>query len=280
VNTTPQPNAEQIALWNDTAGRAWVDAQETLDSVLAPFEDLLVAAVAERRAQRVLDVGCGTGSTTLAIARRLGAKGSCVGVDISDPMLALARARAEREGIGARFIHADAQLYAFEPARFDTIVSRFGVMFFDDPVEAFANLRRAAKSGARLHFIAWRSAAENPFMTTGERAAGPLLPNMPPRKPDAPGQFAFANRDRVHSILQESGWSMIDIQPIDVECRLPESELVRYATRLGPVGMALQEADDQTRVRVTETVCAAFAPFVHGEEVRFNAACWMASADS
>ena len=148
---------------------------------------------------RVLDVGCGTGSTTLAVARRLGAKGRCIGIDISEPMIAAARARAEREGTPASFIRADAQTHAFEPASFDMIISRFGVMFFDDSVRAFANLRRAAKQTPSLRFIAWRSAAENPFMTTAERAAAPLLPNLPARRPDAPGQFAFADRDRVHA---------------------------------------------------------------------------------
>ena len=144
--------------------------------------------------RRVLDVGCGTGSTTLAVARLLGAKGRCTGIDISEPMIAAARARAEREGTPASFIRADAQTHAFEPASFDMIISRFGVMFFDDSVRAFANLRRAARDDAELRFIAWRSAAENPFMTTAERAAAPLLPNLPARRPDAPGQFAFADR--------------------------------------------------------------------------------------
>ncbi len=216
MNTTHNTDNEQAALWNGSAGRAWVDEQEVLDAVLAPFEALLVEAVGAAPAQRVLDVGCGTGSTTLAVARHLGAGGRCIGVDISEPMIALARTRAEREGAPVRFVCADAQRHAFEPASFDTIVSRFGVMFFDDPVQAFANLRRAASADARLRVIAWRSAAENPFMTTAERAAAPLLAKLPPRRPDAPGQFSFADRDRVASILEQSGWAGVDIQPVDV----------------------------------------------------------------
>jgi SAM-dependent methyltransferase len=243
-----------------------------------PFEDLLVEAVSADSGGRVLDVGCGTGSTTLAVARRLGAKGHCVGLDISEPMIAAARVRAEREATQASFIRANAQNHAFEPASFDLLISRFGVMFFDEPVRAFANLRRAARQGAELRFIAWRSAAENPFMTTAERAAAPLLPNLPARRPDAPGQFAFADPRRVSFILEESGWGEIDLQPIDVACALPEKELVTYLTRLGPVGLLLQEADDRTRTQVIETVRAAFEPYVHGTEVRFNAACWRVSA--
>jgi ubiquinone/menaquinone biosynthesis C-methylase UbiE len=278
MDVTHQTDDEQTTLWNGPAGRAWVEAQELLDQMFKPFEDLLVEAVSAGSGGRVLDVGCGTGSTTLAVARLLGAKGRCTGIDISDPMIAVARARAERESRPASFIRANAQIHAFESESFDMIISRFGVMFFDDSVRAFANLRRAARDDAEFRFIAWRSTAENPFMTTAERAAAPLLPNLPARRPDAPGQFAFADRRRVYSILEESGWAEIDIQPIDVACTLPENGLVRYLTRIGPVGRILQDADDQTRTHVIETVRATFDPYVHGSEVRFTAACWMVGA--
>jgi len=115
-------------------------------------------------------------------------------------------------------------------------------------------------------------------MTTAERAAAPLLPSVPPRMPDAPGQFAFADAGRVRRILEESGWGEIEIQPIDVACTLPESALVQYATRFGPLGRVLDEADDRTRSRVVEAVLAAFAPYVHDAEVRYYAACWMIAA--
>jgi SAM-dependent methyltransferase len=274
-----QPNDnEQAALWNGRAGRAWIDGQATLDRMFSAFEDLLADTVRNASARRVLDVGCGTGSTTLAAARAAGAQGECLGVDISQPMIAVARDRAELEGSTARFVAADVQTHAFEPARFDLVISRFGVMFFDDPVAAFTNLRGAASAGAPLQVIAWRSPAENPYMTTAERAAAPLLPDMPVRAPGAPGQFAFADRHRVASILQDSGWAAIDIQPIDVDCAFPEKHLVGYFTRLGTVGQALQDMDDATRRQVIGTVRAAFDPFVHGDEVRFTAACWMIGA--
>ena len=271
-------NDEQITLWNGTAGRAWVDEQALLDRVLAPFEDLLVEAVRASPARQVLDVGCGTGSTSVAVARLLAGSGRCTGIDVSEPMIAAARARAERERVPAGFVRADAQVHAFEDRGFDMIISRFGVMFFADPVQAFANLRRAARDGAGLRFVCWRSAAENPFMTTAERAAAPLLPELPARRPDAPGQFALADGGRVARILEESGWTAIDIQPIDVPCTLPETELDRYLSRLGPVGLALREVDEPMRTRVVETVRAAFDAYVHGADVRYTAACWMVGA--
>ena|ERR1044072_3641361 len=278
MDITHQTADEQTALWNGLAGRGWVETQELLDQLFKPFENLLVEAVSAASTSQVLDVGCGTGSTTLAVARRLGAQGRSIGIDISEPLLAAARARAEQESSPASFIRANAQDYTFEPATFDLIISRFGVMFFDDAVQAFANLRRAARDSAELRFVAWRRAAENPFMTTAERAAAPLLPNLPARQPDAPGQFAFADQHRVYAILEASGWAEIDIRPIDIVCTFPEKELVRYLTWLGPVGMILQEADNQTRTQVVEMVRAAFDPYVHGDEVRFTAACWMARA--
>lgn len=278
MNTSPTERA-QAALWNGRAGRAWVDGQAMLDRMFRPFESMLADAAAARPAQAVLDVGCGTGATTHAIARRLGPSAQCTGVDISEPMIAAARRRA---GPGARtdFLCGDAQTQAFAPARFDLLVSRFGVMFFDDPFAAFANLRRAARPGAELRLIAWRSADQNPFMTTAERAAAPLLPTLPPRQPDAPGQFAFADRERVEAILRGSGWGDIAIDPIDVGCSLSEAELVRYFSSLGPLGLVLEDADPATRTRLVETVRKAFDPFVQGDEVRYDAACWWITARS
>ena len=266
----------QAALWNGPAGRAWVEAQELLDRVFQPFEELLLEGVVA--GSRVLDVGCGTGGTTLAVARRVGAQGRAVGIDISEPMIAAARARASREDVPARFVCADAGAHAFEPAGFDRIVSRFGVMFFDDPVRAFAGLRHAGTDDAAMRLVAWRAVAENPFMTTAERAAAPLLPDLPARRPDAPGQFAFADETRVRRILDESGWTEAEMRPLDVACRFREEDLEPYFTRLGPVGLVLQAADERTRRRVVETVRAAFDPYVFGAEVRFTAACWMIGA--
>ncbi|MGW7608520.1 class I SAM-dependent methyltransferase [Streptomyces sp. NPDC054766] len=269
---------EQARRWNGPAGNAWVEAQDMVDALFAPLEELLVEAVPAGQGGRVLDVGCGTGGTTVALARRLGAEGECVGVDISEPMVEAARARAAREGARASFVRADAQDHVFGPAAFDAVVSRFGVMFFEDPVQAFTNLRRAAKENAGLRFIVWRDIAENPFMTTAERAAAPLLPDLPERRPDAPGQFALADADRVRRLLEESGWAGIGIRPVDATCVLPEARLIPYFSRFGPVGLALPGTDERTRARVVDTVRAAFDPFVHGAEVRFTAACWQIDA--
>lgn len=273
-------NDEQAKLWNGTGGQAWVEAQPVLDGLFEPLTDRLVGEFPPHWAGQLVDIGCGAGGTTLAIARSLGPGSRCVGIDISEPLIATARERARRAGVAATYIRADAQTHEFEPASVDALVSRFGVMFFDDPVGAFTNLRRAARRRALLRLIAWRGPAENPFMTTAERAAAPLLPHIPTRQPDGPGQFAFADRGRVTSILELSGWTDIDLCPVDASCTLAEKELVRYITKFGPLGRVLPDTDAGTRARIVETVRAAFDPYVHGTEARFTAACWMVRAQA
>ncbi|KQX21721.1 MULTISPECIES: class I SAM-dependent methyltransferase [unclassified Sphingomonas] len=267
--------AEQQALWNGVAGQAWVDEQALLDRLFAPFETLLVEAARETSGGRVLDVGCGTGATTLAVARALGSAGDCTGVDISAPMIALARDRAAREGIAARFVQADVEGHGFAPAGFDLVMSRFGVMFFGDPVRAFAGLRAAVRPGGGLAMLVWRGAADNPFMTAAERAAAPLLPPQPPRDPDAPGQFAFADPDRVRRILGAGGWSGIEIEPVDVDCALSDAELDTYSVRLGPLARVLPTLDEAERAPIVAAVRAGFDPYRTDGQVRFTAACWM-----
>ncbi|ARR53974.1 SAM-dependent methyltransferase [Rhizorhabdus wittichii DC-6] len=267
--------AEQQALWNGIAGAAWVDEQVLLDRLFAPFAAMLAEASREVRGGRVLDVGCGTGATTLAIAGALGPGGECVGADISGPMIGLARARAEREGAAAHFVHADVESHGFAPASFDLVTSRFGVMFFGDPVRAFANLRRAVRDGGGLVLLAWRGTDENGFMTAAERAAAPLLPPQPARDPDAPGQFAFADPDRVHAILTAAGWTGVEIAPVDVDCTMSDAELDGYVVRLGALARVLPTLDEALRARVVAAVRAGFEPYRRDGLVRFTAACWM-----
>jgi SAM-dependent methyltransferase len=272
MDTTRATTDEQAARWKGSSGQVWVETQALMDETYRPLERLLLEPI---RVGHVLDVGCGTGSTTVAAAVRLGTAGRVTGVDISAPMLAAAKARAERAGTAIDLIEADAQVHPFEPGTVDTVMSRFGVMFFSDPVRAFANLLRATSAEGGLRLIVWRDASENPFMTTAERAAAPLLPNLPTRRPTEPGPFALADPDRLTGILRDAGWADIDLQAIDTPCVMPESELATYFTRFGPVGQALPGLDEETRATVVGTVRPAFDTFVDGAEVRFAAACWL-----
>lgn len=272
-----RPNRDQAAIWNEASGLAWVEMQATLDRMLAPFCDRLIAEAFPGEGKAVLDVGCGAGATTLAMARRLGGDGLCLGADISGPLVEAAKARAEDLPQTA-FIQADAQTHAFDAGNFDVVISRFGVMFFDDPEAAFANLLRAVKPGGRLIFVAWRSAAENPFMTAAARAAAPYLPPMTPPAPGAPGQFAFADRDYVRDVLSTAGWRDIAVEPLDLESEVAECDLMAYVTRLGPVGAAMRDMDADTGDKVTDALRAAFAPLVQNGAARFSSACWLVTA--
>lgn len=274
MTDTDRIRNDQRQMWNGPGAEAWIGSRDILDAMFRPIEAMLVDAVRAAGARQVLDVGCGTGSTTLAIAASLPQDGRVLGLDLSAPMIAVAEARAAEAGSGARFLAADAAAHPFPPGEFDLVVSRFGVMFFADPTAAFTNLRRAARPGAGTFLVTWRSPAENPFMTTAEGAAAPLMPDFPKRRSDGPGQFGLADPHYVRSVFTDAGWRDVDLAPVDVACAFPAAGLAHFATSLGPLGVALRGADPHLAARVRDAVMAAFSAYVVGDEVRFTAACW------
>jgi SAM-dependent methyltransferase len=272
---------EQAALWNGSSGEAWIAAQAVLDDLFRPVEALLADTAASLGATGVLDVGCGTGATTIALARRLGPSATCTGLDVSATMIDVARERAARETPRPRFVCADAQTHPFEPDTFDLLTSRFGVMFFGDPVAAFANLRRATAPGGALRAVVWRGPEDNPFMATAARAAADVLPEgaLPQGRPTgAPGQFSFADPDRVGTILDGGGWRDPDLEAVDLPCVMPASDLREYVTRLGPLSQALRGLDDADRARALEVVLPAFDQFTEGDVVHVDIGCWLVGA--
>lgn len=275
MTTTEAMQAEQTALWNGVAGATWTDEQAMLDGMFQPFEAMLAEGTGIAPGMRVLDVGCGTGAVTLACARR---SGSATGIDISEAMIALARQRAEAEGLDARFLPGDAGTLDLARGGFDRLVSRFGVMFFADPVAVFTRLRGAMAADGEMHVMVWRAPEENDFMTTADRAAAPLLPDMPPRVPGQPGQFAFADRDRVAGLLGDAGWRDVDFAPVDAECVLPAAKLPDYYRRMGPIGAMLQGMEAEAAAPILARLGDAFARFVEGDVATFTAACWSVRA--
>ncbi len=270
--------SEQTDLWNGRVGAFWVEAQETFDAMLRPFAERIVEDITALRPKAVLDIGCGSGATTLALKRALGDGTHVTGIDLSSPLVQNAIARASADGLDATFIRADASEHDFGARKFDVLTSRFGVMFFPDPVAAFANLRRAADEQAEAVFIVWRSPDENPFMSAPPRAAAPFLPDMPQRRPTDPGPFAFADPDHVRSVLSAGGWTGIDLQPIDVACRFPSAALEDFIERPSPVVPDLDALDADVRTEILSAIRAAYAPFVDGADVRFTGCCWIIRA--
>ena len=209
-------NAAQAEYWNSVAGRRWTDRQEEQDLVLRPVSDRLIAAAGAKPGQRIIDIGCGCGDTTIDFAARVMPGGEVLGLDISEPMLARARERAPKS-LPARFVLADATVYEFEREWADLAVSRFGVMFFADPARSFANLRRGLKPGARLVFACWREAKQNPWMMIPLREAKKHAPPLPETNPEDPGPFAFADEARVRRILSAAGFADIVATPQDLD---------------------------------------------------------------
>ncbi|WP_293681163.1 class I SAM-dependent methyltransferase, partial [uncultured Phenylobacterium sp.] len=274
------PNAAQVAYWNEATGPTWAALQVPLDRQLAPLGRLAMDVLAPGPGERVLDIGCGAGDATLQLARAVAPGGAVTGADISRPLLEVARRRAASQP-GVAFIEADAQTYPFEPGAFDAVFSRFGVMFFADPVAAFANIRAAMKPGGRLAFVCWRPPAENPIMVLPAMAAAPHLPPPPPPpEPGAPGPFAFADPDRVRGILGDAGFADVGVTPRDLKVGGGDLETVLgLALKVGPLGGQVRDNPDRRDV-VIDAVRAALKPHDGPDGVKLGAAVWVVSARS
>lgn len=275
------PNARQSEEWNDAVGRSWAMLHARLDRQIAPFGRAAMARAGLSAGQHVLDVGCGCGETSFEIAYTV-APGAVLGADISASLLDIAREDAQARAIdGVRFARVDAQVEPFEAEAFDVVFSRFGVMFFDDPAAAFANIRKALKPGGRLAFCCWRKPAENQWLSLPMQAASHLLPPLPPFDPVAPGPFALADVDRTRGILADAGFADIEIEPIDLRSggdNLEDS--VFMALRIGLLGAALRQAgaDDALKRKVEEALRGALAAYVEDGVVKLPAAGWIVSA--
>ena len=273
----PDPNADQIAYWNEAAGQTWAELQEDLDRQITPLGQRVLDVLDLKPGEQVLDVGCGCGHSALALGERVGPSGSVLGVDISQPMLALARKRATNAP-QVSFLEADAQSFGFPPASFDALFSSFGVMFFNDPTAALANLRHALRPGGRVGFVCWRDIAENPIMTLPSSAAQKHLPPQEPPPPGAPGPFAFADRGRLSGILADAGFEDILIEPQDMPAGGNTADsAVRLALRVGPLGRMLRE-HPEVRSLVIKDIQKAFAAHTIDGRVFLPSATWIVGA--
>jgi SAM-dependent methyltransferase len=275
------PNAQQVAYWNESGGPTWVSLEAQLDLQLAPFGGAAMDAARPRPGECALDVGCGYGTTTIELARRVGPAGRALGVDLSAPMLARAAARANALGLPhVRFELADAQTHRLEVEACDLLYSRFGVMFFADPVAAFANLRRALAPGGRLAFVCWQAVDENPWFLLPTTIAARFVPIAPPADPHAPGPFAFADAERVLRILAAAGFHEARCTPLRIPFHAGSDldEAVRERLLMGSIGAALRAADDATRRAVAAAVGEALLPYQTADGVRMPAAAWVVTA--
>lgn len=269
--------ADQAAFWNGPGGAAWLASHERIERGIAGFGESALAAAAPRPDERVLDIGCGTGGTTAALAAAVGSSGRVLGVDISEPLVAASRAR---HIANATFERADAATHPFEPGSFDLVFSRFGVMFFGDPVAAFTNLRRALKPSGRLVFVCWRTPQENPWGLVPFRAAAPFLPPVERPGPEEPGQYSFGDRARVERILKGAGFGAASFEPVDRPMRLGETiaETLDNLGKFGPLARLFAETSPAQVARAKEAIAAALQPHVTADGVQLTGACWLVRA--
>ena len=274
------PNAEQIQHWNETSGPKWVAFHDLIDTQILPLGLRTMERARVTAGERVLDVGCGCGGTTLELARRVGPTGSVTGVDISSVMLARAREAATQAGLkNVSFVNADAQTHAFAPDSFDLLFSRFGVMFFAHPDRAFANLLKALRPGGRLAFVSWQGVHLNPWMFVPMMAASQHVTIPVPSNPHAPGPFAFADTERVRDILTDAGFTDLGFEELqDTVTVAGGSDLdqtVQFLLQMGPTGQAMREAAAGTLDAVTAAIREALQSYVTPDGVRMEAAAWI-----
>jgi SAM-dependent methyltransferase len=278
----PADNSEQIAEWNGVLGQRWVAMRQEIDRIVVPFGDAALKAAAPQPGERVIDIGCGCGDTSIEIARIVGEAGAVLGIDVSQPMLEVARSRGGLANCAhLAFREGDAS-EAELPANTDLLFSRFGVMFFSQPSQAFSHLRRSLREGGRCVFVCWRAPRDNAWAMIPLSAARAAMGVTPvAADPDAPGPFAFADEQRLRAILSGAGFGAIDVQRFDAA--LPLGPTPRSAAegvvQVGPVARFMREVGVEHLPDILGAVERALAPLAAPDgHVSLNGSTWIVSA--
>ena len=279
-------NVDMARYWTEDAGPSWIAERVRLDERLEPFGEFLIQGLEPQPGESILDVGCGAGASTLQIARSVGREGALVAVDVSSTMLDAAQERPDiaedSSSAPITWITADAQTYSFDEGSFDAIASRFGVMFFDDTVAAFRNLRNALRTNGRLAFVCWQPPASNQWISGGAEALDDLLEFPPPAEANKPGPFGLCDSTRTHALLDAAGFTAIEIDSVEAE--LPFSgtvdDMVTHQLSIAPIGAALRACGDDpalfgaVRARLRQIV----GDLAESEGLTASAAAWLVRA--
>ena len=277
-------NEAQIEFWNGEVGARWAKRNHIMENMLKPITEALFQH-AQITATSAADIGCGCGNQTLSLADHLGANAVVTGLDISRPMLELARSQlAESPRPGVSFVEADVSQHYFSPGAYDLLFSRFGVMFFDDPLAAFINLRGALAEGGTMIFSCWQGPENNPWVKIPMQAALKHVPPPPKADPHAPGPFAFADSERVTEILTQAGFANVHFSPHQCAMNFAQSstlaEGVRILAEVGPISSLIAEQDESVRDLVYRELETALAPFYHDNTISLEGNVWFVTADA
>ncbi|NAZ87149.1 class I SAM-dependent methyltransferase [Kineococcus indalonis] len=268
-------NHAQADAWDGAEGRYWAAHHRRFDAVLADHQPAFAAACGLGPDDDVLDIGCGTGATTLAAARTA-ERGTALGVDLSSPMLQVARSLARQQGVGnARFERADAQVHPFAPAGFDAAISRTGAMFFGDPDQAFANIRRALRPGGRLTLLTWQPSERNPWFAA---FTGALLGTVPAPPPGSPGPFSMSEPERVSRLLARAGFCDVEVTGLARPATYGATVEDAHDFLLGLLGWMLQQRRPAERPRAAQALRETLAEHAGARGVQFDSATWIVSA--
>ncbi len=272
--------SQEAAFWNDEGGKMWTANMERTHKLLAPLSEQLLGRAAATMGETVLDVGCGGGPTTIKLAEQVGDGGKVVGIDVSEMILKVAKGQS---GIPAHlsFKLCNAASADLGVGIYDLIFSRFGIMFFEDPKAAFKNIRKALKADGRFVALCWRTPPENPWIARPVAAAAEILSPGGKEKPDprAPGPFAFADPDWVREILEASGFSGVNLEPLDMEMPMGKmSDAVAYMMRMGPAAAEIASAAEEQRTAIATAIRGAFAEYDTGDGIMGPCATWIISA--
>jgi SAM-dependent methyltransferase len=267
--------------WAGAEGEHWADSAARYTKMLRPYGDALLAAAGLARGEHVLDVGCGNGDVSVAAARHVGDVGTVVGVDLSPAMLDVARARAREAGLGnVTFVQADASRWQHDDG-VDVLVSRFGVMFFDDPLAAFTTLRSSVRPGGRLAFLCWQDLLVNEWMIVPGGAVAEVLP-LPVGDPGAPGPFAFADADRTRSILEGAGFSDVAVEPVAAPMWMGDDpdDAVAFLETTGMGRIVFADAPPDLHAEARTRAQASLEPHHSPDGVVLGGAAWLVTARS
>jgi ubiquinone/menaquinone biosynthesis C-methylase UbiE len=281
MNKSVDWHKDQIAYWQFYGGARWAAAQARTDQMLAPVSQALLEHARPEQGMATLEIGCGCGALTAALAEKVGPSGRVLGVDISEEMLALAQERLSAYP-QAGVLLADAAAYPFTPFA-DLVVSQFGVMFFGDPVQAFSNIRNGTKPDGRLIFACWRPIKENPWAQVPLHAAYTAgAPRAARPEPDQPGPFSFADPSRVTSILSEAGFREPSLSPANMTLDIATGQgleaAVQQVMTIGPAAATLREQPDGVRAAAAHAIEEALQPYLQGTSVYLAAAIWLVQA--